>query len=38
MAKNIEFCVKLGKNATDTCAVLSKAYGVEATKKSSVFE
>jgi hypothetical protein len=24
---NIKFCVKLGKNASDTCAMLSKAYG-----------
>jgi hypothetical protein len=30
--------VKLGKNASDTCAVLSEAYGGEATKKSSVSE
>jgi hypothetical protein len=35
---NIKFCVKLGKNASDTCAVLSKAFGGEAMKKSSVFE
>jgi hypothetical protein len=33
---NIKFCVKLGKNATDTCAMLSKAYGGEA-MKSQVF-
>jgi len=26
---NIKFYVKLGKNASDTCAVLSKAYGRE---------
>jgi hypothetical protein len=33
---NIKFCVKLGENASDTCAMLSKAYGGETTKKSSV--
>jgi len=32
------FYVKLGKNASDTCAMLSEAYGEEAMKKSSVFE
>jgi hypothetical protein len=30
--------VKLGQNASDTCAMLSEAYGGEATKNSSVFE
>jgi hypothetical protein len=35
---NITFCVKLGKNVNDICAVLSEAYGREAMKKSSVFE
>jgi hypothetical protein len=30
--------VELGKNASDTCALLSEAYGGEAMKKSSVFE
>jgi len=30
--------IKLGKNASDTCAMLSEAYGGEALKKSSVFE
>jgi hypothetical protein len=35
---NIKFCVELGKNASDTCALLSEAYGGEAMKKSSVFE
>jgi hypothetical protein len=30
---NIKFWVKLGKNTSDTCAVLSKAYGGEAMKK-----
>jgi hypothetical protein len=35
---NFTFCVKLGKNANDTCAVLSEAYGRDAMKKSSIFE
>jgi hypothetical protein len=35
---NIKFCVKLGKYASNTCALLSKAYGEEAMKKSSVSE
>jgi len=35
---NIRFCVKLGKNASDTCAILPKAYGEEAMMKSSVFD
>jgi hypothetical protein len=30
---NIKFCVKLGKNTCDTCAVLSEAYGGEALKR-----
>jgi len=30
--------VKLGRNASDTCADLSKAYGGEVMKRSSVFE
>jgi hypothetical protein len=30
--------VKLGKNASDTCAMLSEAYGGEAMKISSVLE
>jgi hypothetical protein len=30
---NFKFCVKLGKNASDACAVLSKAYGGDAMKK-----
>jgi hypothetical protein len=34
---NIKFCVKLGKNASDTCAMLSTAYGREIMKKTSVF-
>jgi len=29
---NIKFCVKLGKNANDTFAVLFEAYGGEAMK------
>jgi hypothetical protein len=33
---NIKFCMKLGKNASDTCATLSKAYG-EKLWKSQVF-
>jgi hypothetical protein len=33
---NIKFCVKLGKNASDSCPMLSKAYGREA-MKSQVF-
>jgi hypothetical protein len=35
---NIKLCVKLGKNASDTCALLSERYGGEAAKMSSVFE
>jgi hypothetical protein len=34
---NIKFCVKLGKNASDICAVLPKAYRGEGMKKSRVF-
>jgi hypothetical protein len=34
---NIKFCVKLGKNTSDTCAILSEAYGVEALKNLCVF-
>jgi hypothetical protein len=34
---NIKFCVKLGKNASDTCAVPSEAYGGDAMKKSRVW-
>jgi hypothetical protein len=30
---NFKFCVKLGTNASDACAVLSKAYGGYTTKK-----
>jgi hypothetical protein len=35
---NIKFCVKLREKATDTCAVLSEAYGGETLIKSSVSE
>jgi len=35
---NIKFCLKLRKNANDSCAMLSEAYGGEAMKNSSVFE
>jgi hypothetical protein len=35
---NIKFYAKLGKTASDTCAVLSKAYEGEPIEKSSVFE
>jgi len=34
----IMFCAKLVRNANDTCAMLSEAYGRDAMKKSSVFE
>jgi hypothetical protein len=30
--------VKLGKNASDICAMLSEAYGGKAVENSSVFE
>jgi hypothetical protein len=35
---NIKLCVELRKNASDTCAMLSEAYGGEAMKRSCVFE
>jgi hypothetical protein len=35
---NIKFCVKLGKNASDICTILSEDYGGDAIKKSSVSE
>jgi hypothetical protein len=35
---NINFLVKSGRNVSDTCALLSEAYGGEAMKKSSIFE
>jgi fructosamine-3-kinase len=34
---NVEFCVKLGKDASDTCAMLSEAYGGETMKESKCF-
>jgi hypothetical protein len=34
---NIKFCVKLVKNASNICAVVSEAYGGEAMKKSKCF-
>jgi uncharacterized metal-binding protein len=35
---DIKYCVKLGKNASDTCAMLSDNYGREDMKNSSVFK
>jgi hypothetical protein len=35
---DIKFCVILGKNASDTCAIFSEACVGEATEKSSGFE
>jgi len=35
---NIKFCVKIGKSANETLALLTVAYGEYAMKKSSVFE
>jgi hypothetical protein len=35
---NIKFCVKTGKSASETLALLTLAYGEYAVKKSSVFE
>jgi hypothetical protein len=35
---NIQFCVKLGKNASDTCAMLLRLMGEKLWKKSSVSE
>jgi hypothetical protein len=35
---NIKFCVKIGKGATETLALLTIAYGEYAMKKSNVFE
>jgi len=37
LEQRIKFFVKLGKNASDTCAVLFEAYGGEAVNKSQVF-
>jgi hypothetical protein len=36
--KNIKFCVKIGKSASETLALLTVAYGEYAVKKSIVFE
>jgi hypothetical protein len=35
---NVKFCVKVRRNASDTYAMLSKAYGGKAMKKSDTFE
>jgi hypothetical protein len=35
---NIKFCVKIGKSASETLALLTLAYGEYALKKSSVFQ
>jgi hypothetical protein len=35
---NIKFCVKIGKSASETLALLTVAYDEYAMKKSSVFE
>jgi hypothetical protein len=35
---NIKFCVKVGKIASETVALLAMAYSKYAMKKSSVFE
>ena len=35
---NIKFCVKFGKSASETLALLTVAYGEYAMKKLSVFE
>jgi len=35
---SIKFCVKIGKSASETLAVLTVAYGEYAIKKSSVCE
>jgi len=34
---DIKYCVKLRKNSSDTCTMLSEPYGGEAKKKSRVF-
>jgi len=34
---NIKFCAKFGKNASDTCATHSEAYGGEAMEKLKCF-
>jgi hypothetical protein len=35
---NIKFCVKIGKSARETLALLTVAYGENTMKKSSAFE
>jgi hypothetical protein len=35
---DIKFCVKLGRNGSEICAMRYEAYGEESTKKSSVSE
>jgi hypothetical protein len=35
---NIKFCVKIGRSASETLALLTAAYGEYAMKKSSVSE
>jgi transposase len=35
---NIQFCVMIGKSASEALALLTAAYGEYAKKKSSVFE
>jgi hypothetical protein len=35
---NIKFCVKIGKSASETLALLMTAYGEYAMKKTSVFK
>jgi hypothetical protein len=34
----ITFCAKLGKNESETCGIVSEAYGRKAMKKSSNFD
>jgi hypothetical protein len=34
---NVKFSVKLGKNASETCAILSEAYGGDAMKWAGTF-
>jgi hypothetical protein len=36
--KNIKFCVKIGKSASETLTLLIVVYGEYAINKSSVFE
>jgi len=36
--RNIKFCVKIGKSASESLALLTVAYGEYVMKKSSVFE